>query len=46
MAVPELAYEGYKYEHKKDAKAAPSPTPASRATAKRQPAPSVDESVE
>lgn len=45
MAIPELAYEGYKYEHKKNAKATPTPTPA-RATAKRQPAQSVDESIE
>ncbi len=43
MAVPELAYEGYKYEHKKNAKATPTPA---RATAKRQPAHPVDESIE
>lgn len=46
MAVPELAYEGYKYEHNKNAKATPAPTPAGRATAKRQAAPPVDESIE
>jgi len=45
MAVPELAYEGYKYEHKKNAKATPAPRPA-RATAQRQPAHPVDESIE
>jgi hypothetical protein len=41
MAVPELVYEGYKHEHKKDAKATPAPTPA-----KRQPAHPVDEAIE
>jgi hypothetical protein len=46
MVVPELAYEGYKYEHKKNAKPTPTPTPVSRATAKRQPPQSVDESIE
>jgi len=46
MAVPELAYEGYKYEHKKNAKARPSPSPVRRATAKRQPVHPVDESIE
>jgi hypothetical protein len=45
MAVPELGYEGYKYAHKKNAKATPAPTPA-QATVKRQPAHPVDESIE
>ena len=30
LAVPEVAYEGYKYEHKKQAKPTPTPTPSSR----------------
>jgi hypothetical protein len=46
MAIPEVAYEGYKFTHKKEAKATPAPTPAGRATAKRQPAHAVDESIE
>ena len=46
LAVPELAYEGYKYEHNKNAKATPAPTLARRATAKRQAAPPIDESIE
>lgn len=28
LAVPEVAYEGYKYEHKKNAKPTSTPTPA------------------
>jgi hypothetical protein len=46
MAIPEVAYEGYKFTHKKEAKATPAPTPAGGATAKRQPAHPVDESIE
>jgi hypothetical protein len=41
LAVPELVYEGYKHEHKKNAQATPSPTPV-----KRQAAHPVDESIE
>lgn len=43
LAVPEVAYEGYKYEHHKSAKAAPTATPSSP----RRHRPQVnDESVE
>jgi predicted SAM-dependent methyltransferase len=44
LAVPEVAYEGYKYEHNKNAKPTPTPTPSSHR--RHHPAPVNDDSVE
>jgi hypothetical protein len=43
LAVPEVAYEGYKYEHNKDAKPGATPTPA---RVKRKHPPASDDSIE
>ena len=45
LAVPEVAYEGYKYAHNKNAKPTPAPTPAG-ASVERQPSRAIDDSIE
>ena len=45
LAVPEVAYEGYKYEHNKNAKPTLAPTPAG-ASVERQPSRAIDDSIE